>query len=87
MKISYKSQNPNAGVVNYEMTDVAIILEFSNAKYRYVYNEQAPGLAHVEAMKRLALAGQGLTTYINQHVREHYASKVLLDQKMARRKS
>lgn len=87
MKVPYKAQNPNAGIVNYEITHAAIILEFSDHKYRYLYNEQAPGPAHVEAMKRLALVGKGLTTYVNQHVREHYASKLPLYQEKVRRNS
>jgi hypothetical protein len=81
MKVPYKSRNPNAGVLNYEIVDDAIILEFSNHKFRYLYNAMAPGETHVDAMKRLALQGKGLTTYVNQNVRENYAAKLPLQQR------
>jgi hypothetical protein len=78
MKIPYKAGNPNAGVLNYEVAGRAIILEFADHRFRYVYNELAPGAAHVAAMIRLARRGKGLTTYVNQHVREHYAAELPL---------
>ncbi|MEW6468382.1 MAG: hypothetical protein AB1458_05620 [Bacteroidota bacterium] len=34
------------------------------------------GKKHVGAMKRLALAGRGLSAYISQYVRENYAEKL-----------
>jgi hypothetical protein len=79
MKIDYRSTNPDAGVVNYEMLADGIILEFGDQEYRYLYNSQKPGAEHVENMKRLAVAGDGLTTYVNQHVRENYAAKLPLE--------
>jgi hypothetical protein len=76
MKIPYKSQNPNAGVVNYEIADGAMILEFTGGKFRYVYDRTSPGALHLEAMMRLAIQGNGLTTYVNQHVRKNYAGRL-----------
>lgn len=84
MKRPYKSQNPNAGVLNYELAPSAIILEFSASKYRYLYNEEAPGAQHVQAMKYLAEQGRGLTTYINQHVRDNYARKLPIPRRSRR---
>ena len=78
MKLPYKSRNPNSGVVNYEVAGSAIILEFKDAKYRYVYDATIPGPEHVAAMIKLAAAGKGLSTYVNQHVRENYAKKLPL---------
>jgi hypothetical protein len=78
MKIPYQSQNPNAGVVNYEIVDETIILEFSNGKFRYVYNSAAPGAIHVTAMMNLAAQRKGLTTYVSQHIRKNYANKLPL---------
>lgn len=82
MKLPYKSRNPSAGVLNHELIDdhlgEAIILEFADRKRRYLYNADRPGPQHVAAMRRLALAGDGLTTYVNQHVRENYAAKLPL---------
>ena len=78
MKIPYKARNPNAGVLNYEVAGRAIILEFADHRFRYVYDELSPGRSHVDAMIRLARHGKGLTTYVNQHVRANYATKLPL---------
>jgi hypothetical protein len=78
MKIPYKARNPNAGVLNYEVVGRAIILEFADHRFRYVYDELSPGRAHVDAMIRLAKRGKGLTTYVNQNVGEHYAARLPL---------
>jgi hypothetical protein len=75
----YKSRNPNAGVYSFEFLPDAIILEFIDRQYRYLYNAARPGREHVNEMKRLALAREGLTTYVNQHVRENYAAKFPAD--------
>ena len=79
MKTPYKNRNPKAGVSSYEIIDDAIILEFADATFRYVYNATKPGAEHIDAMKRLALSGNGLTTYVNQHVRENYAARLPLN--------
>ena len=76
MKTPYKNRNPAAGVSSYEIVDDAIILDFADAKFRYVYTTVKPGAEHVATMKRLALSGKGLTTYVNKHVRENYAAKL-----------
>ncbi len=80
MKLPYNSPNPNTGVLTYELLgppgQEAIILEFKHSHTRYLYNADAPGPTHVRAMIRLATQGKGLSTYINQHVREHYAAKL-----------
>jgi hypothetical protein len=76
MKIPYKSGNPNAGVLNNEVAERAIVLEFGDHRFRCVYDEVSPGAAHVRAMIRLTKQGKGLTTYVNQHVRENYAAKL-----------
>ncbi|WP_263384240.1 hypothetical protein [Granulicella arctica] len=76
MMSPYQKHNPAAGVLSYEILENAIIIEFVDHKFRYLYNTSKPGLKHVNTMKRLALEGKGLSTYINQHVREHYAQKL-----------
>jgi hypothetical protein len=76
MKVPYKSRNPNAGIINYEIVDDAIVLEFADRRVRYIYNSTKPGMAHVNEMKRLALSGKGLTTYVNQHVRKNYVAQI-----------
>ena len=78
MKIPYKPSSPKTGVATYEILESAIILEFRDRKNRYLYNSTKPGAKHVAAMIELAKSGKGLSTYINQHVRENYARKLPL---------
>jgi hypothetical protein len=71
----YQNSKDNAGVTAYEIGDDYIIAEFQDGS-RYLYTYQSTGKKHIDQMKVLAITGQGLTTYINQHVREHYAKKL-----------
>lgn len=52
-----------------------ILVEFRTHDL-YRYDDTAPGRATVLTMKRLAAAGRGLATFINQHVRDRYAEKL-----------
>jgi hypothetical protein len=61
----------NAGVTGYELRKDGIILQFKEGK-TYFYSHKRPGQFHVDNMKNLALAGTGLTTYVNKYVREDY---------------
>lgn len=66
----------NGGVSAYQIFDEAIMLKFKDGR-SYLYDYIKPGKEHVEEMKKLAINGSGLTTYINQHVRNNY--KFLVD--------
>lgn len=71
----YRDLHENSGVVAYYAGDAYIIVEFQDGGV-YLYNATAPGQLHVEEMIRLARAGSGLATYINQEVRDRYALKL-----------
>ena len=71
----YAALSGNAGVRAFEVLDRAIIIEFNDGR-RYLYDATRPGPHHVRETIRLAHAGIGLTTYINQHVRENYAERL-----------
>jgi hypothetical protein len=71
----YKNLSGNSGVHAYEVGAQFIRLWFSDGR-GYEYNEKKPGKRHVDAMKRLAKAGKGLATYVNQHVKDNYARKL-----------
>ena len=71
----YKDLSGNSGVASYEIGATFVRIWFKSGE-GYEYNEARPGGRHVAAMKRLAAEGQGLTTYINQHVRDNYAEKL-----------
>ena len=59
----------------FEIRDNAIVVEFRNGG-RYLYDYDIPGEAEVEEMKRLALGGSGLMTFINKDVRKRFARKL-----------
>ena len=71
----YENRSGRGGITGYEILPDGIILEF-NYKEEYLYDYAKPGREHVEQMKILAERGEGLTTYVNQHVRDNYRKKL-----------
>lgn len=70
----YANLSGNSGVVAYAIGKDFIEVKFADG-WIYRYTHASAGPVHVEAMKKLALAGRGLSTYIVRHVRKSYASK------------
>lgn len=70
----YKKHNSgDTGVEFYEIENTDIIVQFTDGgKYKYTY--ASAGKENVEEMKRLAIKGKGLTTFINRHVKDKYES-------------
>lgn len=71
----YENRSGRGGITGYEILPDGIILEF-NYKDEYLYDYSKPGREQVEQMKILAERGEGLTTYVNQHVRDNYRKKL-----------
>ncbi len=71
----YKTANRDTGVVAYETGKDSISIQFRDGSV-YLYTNKSAGPAAITEMKSLAKKGVGLTTYINQHVREHYEQKL-----------
>jgi hypothetical protein len=71
----YRNLSGTSGVVAFALGDHHIDIEFQDG-HRYRYTYAIPGEQQVEAMKSLAKTGKGLATYINQHVREHFAARL-----------
>jgi hypothetical protein len=71
----YRDAGGDSGVTGYILGSDFIVVEFTDSK-AYLYNTTKPGRRHVAEMKKLATAGKGLATYINQYVREHYAKRL-----------
>ena len=69
----YRRLSGDSGVLAYSVSADAIAVQFVDGRV-YTYTYASTGRARVEQMKRLARAGQGLATYISQHVRADYAS-------------
>jgi hypothetical protein len=71
----YRNASGDSGVIAYSVGEDYITVRFRD-KSEYVYNYEITGKYRVDEMKRLAIGGKGLATYINQHVRELYATKL-----------
>jgi len=71
----YKNLNGNSGIKSYHFDHESITVEFADGS-TYLYNYETNGKRAIKIMKGLAENGLGLTTYINQEVRELYAQKI-----------
>jgi hypothetical protein len=60
---AYANLSGKSGVQAFEIRKDGIVVRFVGGG-TYVYDRNIPGSAHVDAMKRLALAGRGLARYI-----------------------
>ena len=74
MKI-YKNLGGNSGVSAYEIGDGSITVQFSTGAV-YLYTYRSAGSANIEKMKLLAVAGEGLNSYIKRYVNKGYESKL-----------
>ncbi len=72
---AYKNSNRDTGVVAYDIGKEGIAIKFRDGSV-YLYTIESAGTKNIEQMKSLAKKGEGLTTYINQHVKERYAAKL-----------
>jgi hypothetical protein len=70
----YGNVSGDSGVRAYEILPDGIEVQFLSGEI-YFYTVASAGRTHIQRMKRLALQGQGLSTYISQHVKHRYASK------------
>ena len=71
---TYRDLSDNSGIHSYECGPDWIKVWFKRGG-SYVYDQVRPGPVHVERMKELAESGDGLGTYINQHVQAAYARR------------
>ncbi|NHZ82636.1 hypothetical protein F2P44_25640 [Massilia sp. CCM 8695] len=72
--LAYANLSGDSGVQAYRIGARQIMVRFAGGAV-YVYTYASAGREHVETMKLLAQAGQGLATFISQHVHDAYASK------------
>ncbi len=70
----YANLHGDSGVDEYLITDTSIKIKFIKSNKVYVYNNIKPGPDHVATMKSLAIAGEGLATYISQNIKKNYFS-------------
>ena len=58
-------------IKSYKIADTYIDVVFSNGR-KYRYSVSSAGQEHVDRMKELAEAGEGLTSYINQYTKNMF---------------
>lgn len=68
----YADTDRDSGVQSFEIHDTSITIQFKGTHKLYTYSYGRAGQYHVENMKRLALSGDGLNEYINDHVKKAY---------------
>ena len=61
--------NLDSGVQAFELGDDFIEIQFQGQSRRYRYTSREIGAENLERMKKLAIAGKGLATFINQSPR------------------
>ena len=71
----YKNLSKQSGISAYEIVPDGIKIKFADDSI-YLYTYEIPGEREVEIMKGLAQKGIGLTTFINQEVRENFAAQL-----------
>jgi hypothetical protein len=64
---SYKNLGGNSGVAAYEIGSEYINVQFKHGTKIYTYSTRHITSSKIEQMKALAIAGQGLGTFINQN--------------------
>lgn len=71
----YKNLGGNSNINSFKIEGNSIEVQFNDGSI-YLYNDVRPGSAAVEEMKRLALNGSGLNSYINRNIKKNYFSKL-----------
>lgn len=71
----YKNLSGKSGVEAYEIGDDFIKVQFVNGS-TYLYTNRSAGRETIAEMKALALAGEGLSSYISRVFTKGHASKI-----------
>jgi len=71
----YKNSGGDSGIIGYEIGIDSVTVQFSDGSV-YLYNYQSAGRENIEQMKILAVAGEGLNSFIMRNVRKAYAAKL-----------
>lgn len=67
----YANRSGNSPITSFQIENDSITVWFGRKQYTYSYSGRAGNL-HVEAMKKLAKSGSGLSAYITRNVKYLY---------------
>ncbi len=67
----YANLSHRSGIDAYQLASDHIQVRFTSGK-TFTYSYTSAGKQHIEQMKKLAVAGTGLNTYINKYVKDLY---------------
>lgn len=70
----YKNLSGNSGIQAYELGEDRITVLFKDDWY-YLYTNNSAGNNNISQMKKLAIAGTGLNSFINKNVKYDYEKK------------
>lgn len=71
----YGNKGRDSGISMYEIRDDGIAVQFSTGA-TYLYTNASAGITNIGEMKKMAIRGEGLNSFIMRHVRTLYASKL-----------
>lgn len=71
----YRNLGGNSNVAGFQIGSDYIIVKFKD-RSSYLYTHWSTGVQEIEHMKRLAVQGRGLNSYISRIIRKRYARKL-----------
>lgn len=70
----YLNLGRDSGVALYEFGATSITVQFNDGA-SYLYTNESAGIEMIAEMKKLAIAGRGLNSFINKNVSKKYARR------------
>jgi hypothetical protein len=71
----YKNLSGGSNVFSYVIGDDRISVQFKDGS-TYLYTNARTGIRNIDQMKKLAVQGRGLNSFINTNVRKLYEAKL-----------
>lgn len=71
----YKNLSGGSNVFSYAIGDDRISVQFKDGS-TYLYTNARTGIRNIDQMKKLAVQGRGLSSFINTNVRKLYEAKL-----------
>ncbi|MFA6435065.1 MAG: hypothetical protein WCW52_10250 [Elusimicrobiales bacterium] len=71
----YKNLSGNSSVATYAVAKDSVTIGFKNCS-SYIYTNQSAGSGNISRMKSLALAGKGLSAFLDSNVKELFSRKI-----------